>query len=105
MVFAERPIAANGGARSIPESFQSEFHQHTNSINAYSDKKQPQNNPKLALLNSKHHNRNKSDTKLLKTTTEQVAKIYGTQPYDIQKQTLLFPIVNLNTDSASTLNV
>jgi len=46
-------------------------------LGSYSDKKSPRNNPKLALLYSKH-NRNKSDAKLLKNySTEQVAKVYG----------------------------
>lgn len=68
-------------------------------LGSYSDKKSPRNNPKLAMLYSKH-NRNKSDAKLLKNySTEQVAKVYG-GAFEGNKVAHMFPI----SDNLFSLN-
>ena len=78
---------------------------------SYSDKKSPRNNPKLALLNSKH-NRNKSDAKLLKnysSSSEQAAKVYGAFEGRVEKVAHMFPIsdnlFNLNSSIVEKYSV
>ena len=74
---------------------------------SYSDKKSPRNNPKLALLNSKH-NRNKSDAKLLRNfynSSEQAAKVYGAHTFEVKRDEKLASLFPLNDNLFSSLSI